>query len=268
MHSDILLTTPFSPVFEEGDESENVSVPTVEQASAPPAASTPSATPKVFTQEDLNRVDAEAKRKSQEQLKKALAEIDALKARSNLNEKEKADMEDRLTTIRNEALTKEQLAKKRLKELQDEKDSLIQRLESEKKEWENRFVASTITRSLVDAAAKHKAYSPEQIVYILKENTRLAEELTEDGKPTGQYVTKVKLQDTSPEGHPVMLEFSPEDAVARMRELDKYKNLFQAEGSGGLGLLSSPPSRKVDLASLASDPQAYREARKNGNLPL
>lgn len=259
-----LYADPFLAVFEEGDPAPSISQPAPDPAPAPTPTS--EAKPQVFDQEKVNKIVADEKRKHQEQLKKALAEIDALTTRSSLTEKERAELEARLETVRSESLTKEQLAKKKLKELQDEKDGRIKQLELEKKEWEDRYMNTTIQRSLVDAAAKHQAYAPEQIVYMLKDNTRLVKELDEEGKPTGNYVAKVKLQDTSPEGQPVTLEFSPDAAVERMKELDKYKNLFQAEGTGGLGLLSSPPSKKADLATLASDPEAYRKARKEGHV--
>jgi cob(I)alamin adenosyltransferase len=257
-----LYSSPFTPVYE-GEGSD----PPAPETADDPIVTTPEPTEtKLFDQTQLNKIVAEERRKKDEALKKALGEIDALKARSSLTEKERLELEERLQTVRNEALTKEQLAKKKQSELQSEYEKRIQSLESQAKEWEDRYINTTIQRSLVDAAAKNKAYSPEQIVYILKDNTRVTQELDEAGQPTGNYVTKVKLEDVDPQNKKVMLELSPDDAVARMRELDKYKNLFQAEGSGGLGLLSSPPSKKVDLAELARNPEAFRKARKDGTL--
>lgn len=255
------------PVFE-GEETPPAGDPAPE---APPAGDpTPEPTPngKSFTQEDVNRLLAQEKRKHKQTAEKAIEEAKALRTKAQLTAEERDELDKRIGLLQDELLTKEELAKKNEEELRKQHEEHVTNLTVERDRWQQRFTDSTIKRSITDAAATHTAYNPTQIVAILGPNTRLVDVLDENGQPTGELTPKVKFQDVDKEGKAVTLDLPPKEAVKRMKGMDQYLNLFKIEGSGGAGLSSQPAGKRPDLKSIARDPAAYREARKRGELDL
>jgi hypothetical protein len=234
----------------------------------PPAPPAPPAEPPAttFTQDQVNKFLAEERRKSAEKTKKALEELDLVKSKATLTDQERKDMEGRIESLSNELLTKEELAKK-------EKETIAKKLETEKQQaiterdsWQRRFVDSNISTALTQAAVEGKAYNPEQIIALLKPQTRMVEELGEDGKPTGNLIPKVKLSDMGKDGKQVTLELHPKDAVKRLRESEAFVNLFNDDSNGGLGKFSKAKDGQLDVAEAAKDPATYRKLRAEGKI--
>jgi hypothetical protein len=240
-----------------GDQS-----PPVDQSPAPPKEP-PGKGEKMFSQTELNKFLAEERRKQQSQTQKALDELQALKSKAELTASERHELDSRIESLQNELLTKEQLSKKEQDRIKKTYEDKVASLAAEKETWQGRYTESTIIRALTDAAAENEAFSPKQIVAILRQNTRLVDAL-EDGKPTGELTPKVRFSEAGQNGEVITLELSPKEAVKRMREQDEYLNLFKGEGSGGSGAMTRPGSKKPNISQLAQDPAAYREARKKG----
>ncbi len=222
---------------------------------------------KSFTQEQVNTMLAEDRRKHKQATQKALEEIDALKARTNLTAKEREELEGRVSELNRQLLTKEELAAQEKTKLTTDFKNQLDGLTNERDSWKNRYTEASIVRSLTDAAVVNNSFNPEQVVAILRQNTQLAEELDAEGKPTGSLVPKVSFADTDKDGKPVTLELSPQDAVKRMTEKDQYLNLFKGDGTGGIGGTTRPGGKPADISELAKDPAKYREARKAGKVP-
>jgi len=222
---------------------------------------------KQFSQDDVNRFLASEKRKWKDQQQKAIDELEALRAKADLTDEERQQYDQRIETMKNELLTKEQLAAKEREKTTKAHQKEIEKLTGEVSNWKGRFTEATITRAITDAAVSNDAYVPGQIVAIVRPNTQLSEELDSEGKPTGNLVPIVTLKDKDKDGKPVTLKLSPKDAVKRMKEMDEYLNLFKGEGTGGLGGMNRGGSAKqTDLKNLAKDPAAYRKARKEGKV--
>ena len=217
-----------------------------------------------FTQDDLNKILAQEKRKHQSVTQKALQEVEALRKKSSLTEKERHDLDDRVEMLKSSLLTEQEKAKREADRLRKQHHERVTGLESERDTWKNRFTDSTIERSITDAAASNEAFYPRQIVAILGRDTRLVEDLDDQGQPSGRLVPKVRFTDRDKEGKSVVLELTPDEALKRMKEIPEYFNLFKAEGTGGAGLRSQPSGNKVDVRQLAKDPAAYRKAKAEG----
>lgn len=221
-------------------------------------------TPKSFTQEEVNKILAQEKRKHQGVTQKALQEVEALRKKSSLTEKERHELDERVDQLKTSLLTEQEKAKRNADKLRQQHRERVLGLEAERDTWKTRYTDSTIERSLTDAAATNNAFNPKQIVAILGRNTRLVEELDGEGTPTGQLVPKVSFQDKNKEGKNVVLDLSPDEAIKRMKEIPEYLNLFKVEGTGGAGLRSQPSGKKLDVRELAKDPVAYRKAKAEG----
>lgn len=213
--------------------------------------------------DDLDRMLAENSRKHQQVVDGLKAELDALSKRSNLSAKDREDLEQRVNELNNKLLTKEEMAKQEKDKLLKQHQSERENLESEAKAWRGRYESTRIVSSLSDAAAKHKAYNPQQVVTMLRGETRLVE-VEKDGQGTGDFEVRVKLNSKDSKGQPVQLDLAPDEAVKHMSEQDEYLNLFTADGSPGTGSRKSKDN--LDPTELAKDPAAYRQARKEGRI--
>jgi len=224
-------------------------------------------TNKTFSQDDVNRFLASEKRKFKDSQQKLIDELEALKTKSNLTDTERTELEERLEAQRRELMTKEELAKKDKDKLIKEHQASTDKLTGERDTWRTRYTEATITRAITDAAVLNEAYSPEQIVFMLRPATQLVEDLDADGKPTGDFIPKVTFKDEDKDGKPVTLELTVPEAVKRMKDMEKFFNLFKGEGTGGIGSQNRGGGGKTpDLKSLAKDPAKYREARKAGKI--
>lgn len=224
--------------------------------------------PKTFTQDEVNRIMAEEKRKLQQQTTKVMAELEAVKGKASLSTQEREELEQRLEQLRSETMTKEELAKQNLDKIKRESDAKLAAAQEEAKTWRNRHTSETITRSLTDAAAKADAYNPDQIVAQLYPNTRLIEELDDQNKPTGKFVAKVKITEKDKDGKEITLELPATEAVKKLSDREDFANLFKGKGAGGLGG-QNRGGKEIDIEKIAeTNPELYRKLRKEGKLVL
>jgi len=125
-----------------------------------------------------------------------------------------------------------------------------------------KYETSTIERAIIDAAVINDGFSPSQFVRHLTPDTRLVEEVDENGAGKGTYVPRVKLPDVDKDGKAVVLDLSPGEAVKRMKEqVDLYGNMFKSNvngGIGGTGPTGVTRTPKFDEMS----PAAYADWRK------
>ena len=265
MKKQYYLSDVWSPVYE---DDANAAAAAAEAAAAEAAAAAAGGIK--FNEEQqkfVNKLLADDRKKHTVRTEKAIQELEALKKRSSLTEKERKDLEDRIDNMKSELMTKEELAAKERDKLLSRHKEEVTGLTTELDTWKGRFTSSTISRAITDAAVTHDAYSPEQIVALLQTRTQLVEDLDDEGKPTGVLTPKVKFEDVGKDNKPVTLDLSVEEAVKRMSELDKYLNLFKDKGTGGLGGSNrSAGGGKTDAKTIAQDPAKYREARKKGTL--
>jgi len=111
---------------------------------------------------------------------------------------------------------------------------------------ERLFTESTIQRALHDAAVKHDAFNPSQIITVLKPSARL----TQAGD--GQFEVQVVTREIDPAtGQEVETACTPDEAVARMKQNRKEnENLFNS-------VLPAPaapaPAGKIDVRKLTHE---------------
>ncbi len=229
------------------------------------AAGSPAGT--TFNQEDVNRFLAEDRRKHQTALSQVEAKLQEALNDKTMTEATRSALEENLAAIQGQLRTKEQqlaLEKKHLEETHT-----VETVELKKKVvfWESLYRDSTVERSLQDAAVKNDAFNSDQIVVILRPQTKLLEVVDEQsGKPTGKYRPMVEMNDVdSKTGDPVTMVRTPEEAVKRMKELpETYGNLFKSGVVSGIGAGQATSDAlgggRVDVRKLS--PQQYRELRE------
>lgn len=260
----------WAPAFDNQD-GENPSTTEPSESTEPTTEpkTSPGETEKSFTQSELNAIIKKEKEKAREHSQNVLNELQMLRKKATLTAEEKKELDKRVEDLQNQVLTKEQKAKNEHEKLQKQFETEVKDLTSDRDKWKDLYTQSTIERSLLDAGHEHDAVDPEQLVKLMRHDTQLAEELTDDGEPTGRLVPKVTFQDTDKDGNVIELKLHPRDAVKRMSEMDRYFNLFKNKGTGGVGDMARKSKGEPSIADLAKEnPQEYIEKRQKGELSL
>jgi hypothetical protein len=230
-------------------------------ASAPVPKPTPApapATPKTITQDELNRILADDRRKHMGKLAAVEQMLQEVSESKNLTVREREQVEQQLEELRRQTRSKEEQSAHEKKQLEDQYQRKVREAENKAKEFETRYRESTIERDLQDAAVSGDAFNPETVKAVLRPLTRL-EEITDDkGKPTGKFCTIVDFPDTDPNtGEPVTLPLPAKKAVKRMMEMtDKFGNLWRhtlASGAGANSGLPTGAGGKIDPRKLSQE---------------
>jgi len=215
-------------------------------------------------QEEMNAMMAENRRKLTQQNSELVTQLEQLKQNTHLTQEQRDELQQRITQLEQQYLTKEELAKRESEKTRKQYENELNTFKQDNERWKGLYTSSTIERSLQDAAIEGEALHPSQIVDLLRNRTELSEVL-ENGRPTGRYQPIIKFSDVTDDGKNVVLELAPNDAIKRMKELsDKYGNLFKGTAVSGTGGSrradgSAPPAK---MKEVMSDPVKYAKWRK------
>jgi hypothetical protein len=234
-------------------------------AAAAAAAAANKKTAPTFTkeqQEHMNTVLAEERRKGKAKNDDLILQLETQKTRVGTTVAEKAALEDRIETLKNDYATKDELTQKESKKKQTAAEKRADLAEADAKKWQDTYKSEKIEGEIVKAANIHKAYNPLHILRILAPDTRLVDEVGEDGTtPTGRLIPKVKLSVPDKDGKLVLLEFSVTEAVKQMTEMEEHAPLFFSGASGGLGGSGSRTSKTSGNGAPPTDTDAYMKWR-------
>lgn len=219
---------------------------------------------KTFTQDQVNELMARDRRKNQEAQKRIVGQLEEYQKVAKLTADEKEALEKQIDELRQQTMSAEELAKQAADKTAKEHATIISQLESEKEQWRNRHDNLVIESAITRASVQHGAVDPDQILAVLRtKQLKMVDVLGDDGKPSGMSVPRVKLPDVNKEGKPIELDLTVEDAVKRMKDLDKYANLFKNSKVGGMGNSGSTKTGKINLIEIAkTDPKRYRQLVK------
>lgn len=247
----------------EGDDTEVVPDPPVapkEEDIKPPEG---------FTQDQqkkFNDAVAAERRKQEQKYRKELEKTETtykelLSNSKSLTEKERMTLQENLEAVQGQLRSKEQQTLIEKKELEAAYQGKLTVAERRAEIAETRWRESTITRALQDAAIEHEAYSPSQVVTLLKGMTKLVEQLDEKtNKPNGQFKVVVEFPDKdATTGQEIMTSKTTAEAVKRMTEIQEFQNLFRRNivsgigGNSAIGGLTPGSNGKIDPKSLTTE---------------
>ncbi len=216
-----------------------------------------------FTQEQVNRFLADERRKLQKQNEKTVSQLEALRKNASLTEAEKVSLEERIETLKNEFLSKEQIAQKENQKLAAKQKEELANVQKEIGKWRGLYEETTVENTLLGAAAADQdVFNPNQILELLKPKTRLVEELDpESGKPTGRFTPRIRIPGKDKDGNNITLELTAQEAVKQLKEnTAEYGNLFKSNVIRGVGGSNNGDTRRSHEPP--EDPAAFRAWRK------
>ena len=273
MSISLYLSRPWSACFEGDDDTEKAAADKAAADAAAAAATAAASAGKTFTQEQVNGIVAADRRKLEEALKKTEKQYQDLLASQSLTEQERKALQANLEMVQGQLRSKEEqllLEKKQIEEVYANK---MQEMEKKVAHFETLYRDSTIERALQDAAMKHEAWSPSQVVSLLRLQTKMIEETdSKTGKLTGKYKPMVEMQAlNTTTGEIETKAYTPEDAVKKMKDTpDTWGNLFKSGVVSGIGAGTATgglmPGQSGRLSADAINkltPAQYREIRAN-----
>lgn len=278
MSISLYLSRPWSACFEGEDDAAKAAAEkaaaekaAAERATAEAAAAAAAA--KVFTQEDVNRIVAADRRKLEESLKKTEKQYKDLLASQSLTEQERKALQANLEMVQGQLRSKEEQLLLEKKQVEEVYAGKLQEMEKKASFFETLYRDSTIERALQDAAVKHEAWSPSQVVTLLRGQTKMLEETDpKTGKLTGKYKPMVEMQAVNTtSGEMETKAYTPEDAVKKMKDTpETWGNLFRSGVVSGIGAgtatggLMPGQGGKLDAAAIRKLTQEqFREIRAN-----
>ncbi len=264
------LLSKASWTFYEGEEAEAAAKAEAEakeaeaKAKADEEAKAKANPNQTFTQDQVNKMLAEDRRKHKAQVDKHVVELEQLKKSKSLSDQERAGLTTKIEELQNSVLTKEQRAAKEQEKLKKDLETTTAQLTADRDGWKNRFHTTQIKQAITSEAATHKAFDSDALIAILGPSTRLVEVHDDANVPTGEFVPKTKFKDKDKEGKEVVLDLTVPEVVSRMKELPKYGYLFETTAQAGVGASTRAGGRGVDPSEMNT--AQYREWRKKEGL--
>jgi hypothetical protein len=267
MSVSLYLARPWSSCFEGEDDAAKA---TAEKAAAEAAAV---AAGKTFTQEQVNHLIATDRRKLEDALKKTEKQYQDLLNSQSLTEQERKALQANLEVVQGQLRSKEEQLQVEKRQMEEAYAGKLQEMEKKASFFETLYRDSTIERALQDAAVKHEAFSPSQIVTQLRSQTKMLEETDpKTGKLMGKFRPMVEMQSVNTTtGEVETKAYTPEDAVKRMKDdKDTWGNLFKSGVVSGIGAgtatggLTPGQGGKLDAAAIRKlSQEQFREIRAN-----
>lgn len=219
--------------------------------------------PKMLSQDQVNAILAREKRAWEQKTQLMIQQLEQLKQAKGLTEQEKQDLQTRIEELQASFQTKEQQQQTELAKLQKKYDKDISEANKTGETWRNNHDNLLKKVDIGRAASKFKAINSSQIEAILLPITKVTEKLDDEGKPSGEWVTKVNFPGKDKEGKAVQLTLSVEEAVKMMTEMpEEYGNLFQNQANGGVGVNPSSGQSKGILGNIQTmTVEEYKAAR-------
>ncbi len=223
---------------------------------------------RTFTQEEVNRIVAADRRKLEDTLKKTEKQYKDLLASQGLTEQERKALQANLEVLQGQLRSKEEQLLMEKKQVEESYAAKLQELEKKAAFYETLYRDSSIERALTDAAVKHDAFSPSQIVTQLRGQTKMIEETDpKTGKLMGKFRPMVEMQAVNPTtGEVETKAYTPDEAVKKMKDTpEQWGNLFRPNVVSGIGAgtatggVTPGLSGKVDVRKLTA--AQYREIR-------
>jgi DNA-binding protein H-NS len=217
---------------------------------------------KSYTQDELNAIIKAERKTAEDKIRKQIELNENLQKSKNLTDVERTQLAKHNEQLKNELLSKEELAANERRKLAEQHQTEVKTLSSERDKWREQYNTAEITRGISDAGQKFKAVSNEQLAAIVRPWTSMAEEVDANGQGTGVYAPKVKYPTKDKDGKPIVLELSIGDTVKLMQETpERFGNLFESGLKAGLGMDGGTGRRTAqDIRTMS--PEAYQKARR------
>jgi hypothetical protein len=228
----------------------------------PPAGGEPQSggSEKKFSQEDVNAMLADNKRKLQTANKELTDKLEALQVEHKGNKSLVDQLQEQIDGINNKTKSEVTLAKEETEKVKKKHAEEVKALTEDRDKYSKMFNQHLIGTQITQAAIEGEAFSPMQINSLLSSKAKVS------AKEDGTFAVEIEYTEMK-DGSPQTLILSPSDTIKRMKETpDLYGNLFKSGVKSGTGG-GNVGGGNLSLKEIASDPvkyRAYREQQRAG----
>ena len=185
-----------------------------------------------FTQDEINSIVKKEREGFQKKHRETLKQLEDLRAEKTTTAEQAAKLDKQINTMRTELMSEKERAEAEKHRIEDEHKRALSGAEDSRDEWRVRYERSTIEGEIVNAAVKHKAVLPDQLIRMI--DAKMEEGSDDEGKPNGVFSRTVET--TVKEGEKdVVKKLSIDAHVEWMKGQEQFANLFLATGKGGTG---------------------------------
>lgn len=205
-----------------------------DKAAADKAASDKAAADKTFTQTQVDEMINKRFKKEKEANEKLKTEYEKLQQTQGLSAQQIEEYAKKVQELENAGLSKEELAKKEHERLQKTAKENETKLSGERDLFKNLYSDSQIESAIQRAASDPdiKALRPEQMIMMLKSQTRL---IQKDAGGKQQFEVAVDWKEVK-DNETIVVQIPVKEALKRMKEQPTvFGNLFESDAKGGLG---------------------------------
>lgn len=207
-----------------------------------------------FSKDEVDQMLASQKKQYTDQIRQIQQKQRELEEQNKSRSEQATELQKQLEQTRKSLMTKEELAAEERAALEKQNAEKIENLTGEASNWKNKFQNLLIEQEIVKAVGSD-AVSPEQFLWFLSPKAAISDAVDDDGNPTGEFKVSIDL-----DGHTL----SPEDTVKRMKENEKYYNLFKSNLKGGMGGGSAGKGSSMTPADLKNaTPEEWARYRKD-----
>ncbi len=190
-------------------------------------------TGKKFSQADVNRMLANNKKSLQATVTNLQSQLTTMKQSNTATQEDKDTLQGTINDLESQMLSKDEISKRDKKRADKERTEAVSKVEGERDQWRSRFEETLAVNALTQAAVKHKAFDPAQIVNMHQGDITVTE-IKEDGVGTGKFESRMKIQSTNEKNETVELNLSVGEAVKELATRSSYANLFNFDGKHGM----------------------------------
>ncbi len=237
--------------------------PAVPPVSPPPPPPPPPA-PKMFTQEEVNRIMAEQKQTLKATNEQLVTQLEELRTNVNLTQTQRDELDARIVALQQQHLTDAQKKEQEAAAAKKKYETEISTKDAEAKKWHGSYQKLVAVNAIKDAAATHKAANSKQLEMMLLNQVKVVEATDAEGKTTGEYIAKLTVTVIDPKTkQPTQIDLPVVEAVEVMKKDADYANLFVGDGKGGIGGSNgTPPLNQAGQPDFKNmTPNQYREWR-------
>ena len=238
-----------------------------------PPVVTPTPTPqnppkeKTFTQEEVNGIIQgrlqKVEEKSKQEINELLTKLEKLEQSVTLSDTDRETLQSEIKALKNSKLSVEEQRAREVEELQKTLQATTETLSKREMEIRREYEDYRITQELRDAAIVNDARTPDQLIRLLKADTRIKPVLDDQGKPTGNSQVLVAVEEKTKDGQTIVIEVPPMEAIKKLRQMsDVWGNQFNSRSRPGLDEMShgdrysGPGDDKLSL----KDYEAYKNS--------
>lgn len=207
-----------------------------------------------YTKAEVQKMLEQQRTQQADKIKQLEEQLSKVTTSTQKSEEERQTLLKQLGQLRKENMSKEELAREEQAKQASDFEKQLNAQTEKANHWERAFQNLYIDNAILSAVGD-KAFNTDQFLQIVKPTAEFAPVVGEDGKETGNYEVKMKIDD---------LVLPVPDAIKRMEEQpEKFGNLFKSGVVKGMGHRGGRSEGMSIDALKSSDQSTYEKHRKD-----